>query len=106
MKTCKTCGKTEEETSDKHSAVCRKKEDFHFSDRSLSLVGDSVRFLTEHDLLNELTEYVEALGSQVFAALELEISVSYLNDILHGVRRIGPKVQKKLMVRRVVLYVR
>ncbi len=54
--------------------------------------------------LRELRALIATHGSQLSVARELGVSAAYLNDILQGRRAAGPKVLKKLGLKRVTRY--
>ena len=69
-----------------------------------SLRGEVV---TEHDLLDILTHRIVVdWATQQKAARELDISMAFLHDILHGKRGVGDKIPKYFGYKRVVVYVK
>ena len=52
--------------------------------------------MTEKEVRVRLRAEVKQFPTQRAAAQKLRITQSYLNDILHGRRRIGPKVLRAL----------
>lgn len=62
--------------------------------------------ITEKHLLDILRAYVDACGSQTAAAGKLDMSLSFINDVLHERRDPTDKLAKKLGFRRVTRFVR
>lgn len=60
--------------------------------------------ITRADILAQIKELVAVEGSQRLAADTLDVSVQYLNDILHGRRDFGPRVLNALGLEAVVTY--
>jgi len=52
--------------------------------------------MTEHEMLNLITERVDTLGSQTKAARSLGISTGYLGDILHGRKSVSRQLARRL----------
>jgi plasmid maintenance system antidote protein VapI len=65
----------------------------------------SERMVTEHDILDELTDRVRDESQRAVAAA-LGLSTPYLNDILHGRRGISITLAERLGWKRVVVFVR
>lgn len=55
------------------------------------------------DPLQLVKDYVAKAGSQTAAARTLGVSVPYLNDILHGRRKLSDRFLEKLGLTRVVV---
>jgi hypothetical protein len=58
----------------------------------------------ENPVLEKIKEMVETAGSQAQIAEELEISPSYLHDILKGKREISNAIAIKVGYERIIVY--
>lgn len=56
---------------------------------------------SEHDLIDELKRKIKFGVTQTAIAEELEISPSYLNEILHGKKRLSEEVAERMGYERV-----
>jgi transcriptional regulator with XRE-family HTH domain len=61
--------------------------------------------MTEHDILDLITDMVQKAKSQRSVAQALEISDSYLNDVLQGKRSIGASLVRKMGYAKVMVFV-
>lgn len=68
-----------------------------FRDRGLLVI--------EHDLLDQLTDWVRNDSQRVVAG-ELGISVAYLNDVLHGRRSVSEALARRLGWERATVFVK
>jgi hypothetical protein len=62
------------------------------------------RVAVEHDLRDQISE-LSIVKTQTLAAIQLGISVSYLNDILHGRSGISDEVARALGWNRMIVFV-
>ena len=61
--------------------------------------------MNQSEFIEHLKQFIESNGTQKQAAEVLEISTSYLNDILHGRREPGRKSVEAFGMRKVISYV-
>lgn len=59
--------------------------------------------LTERDALAALVALVETHGSQTAVAQRMNVSIPYINDLIHGRRSFSDAMLERLGLRRVVV---
>lgn len=62
--------------------------------------------MTLDQLIDELKQDADALGSQKRLAIKMHVSAAYLGDVLNGRKEPGPKILSAKRIRRVVSYER
>lgn len=64
----------------------------------------NVERLTRRQVIQRIRKVCAALATQADAAKALGVSAQYLNDVLAGRREPGPKILKKLRIRKIIDY--
>lgn len=75
-----------------------------FSDRAKSAFSGSI-VCVEHDLLDDLTEMAESMGTQAAAAKHLGFGPVYVHNVLHGKANVGTGLARKLGYRKIAVFV-
>jgi predicted XRE-type DNA-binding protein len=81
----------------------KEKAEINPSSRAQTLLAGTI--MTEHDILDLITDMVQKAKSQRSVAQALEISDSYLNDVLQGKRSIGASLVRKMGYAKVMVFV-